>query len=266
MRIALVSLDQIWADKEANISRCKKFVTSALAASCNTIIFPEMTLTGYSLDAQKICESIDDSITLRWFSDLASKSRINIVFGAVLSNQESSMPSNALCLAMSNGQSRVIYRKIHPFSYAQENEYYMAGADLNLMKVDDVLMAPAICYDLRFPEIFSAIASRVQLILVIANWPKKRLEHWYALLRARAIENQCFVVGVNRIGMDGNGIEYQKSSIIFSPQGDAVKPKSVGYEMDIYQLDIAEVAKYRDEFPTIKDKRYSLYRDLFEGL
>ena len=92
MRIALVSLDQIWADEEANISRCKKFVTSAVAASCNTIIFPEMTLTGYSLDAQKICESIDDSITLRWFSDLASKSRVNIVFGAVLSNQESSMP------------------------------------------------------------------------------------------------------------------------------------------------------------------------------
>lgn len=142
----------------------------------------------------------------------------------------------------------------------------MAGADLNLMRVDDVIMAPAICSYLRFPEIFSAIASRVQLILVIANWPKKRLVHWYALLRARAFENQCFVVGVNRIGTDGNGIEYQKSSIIFSPQGDTVKEKLVGHEMDIYQLDIVEVAKYRNDFPTIKDKRYSLYRDLFGGL
>lgn len=265
MRIALVSLDQIWGDKEANIGRCKEFVISAVEASCSIIIFPEMTLTGYSLEAQEICESTDDSITLRWFSDLARKSQINIVFGAVLSNQESSMPSNALCLAISDGQTRVIYKKIHPFSYVQENEHYMAGTELNLMKIDDIRMAPAICYDLRFPEIFSAMASGTHAFIVIANWPKKRIEHWYALLRARAIENQCFVVGVNRIGTDGNGIEYQKSSIIYSPQGDAVKSKSVGHEMDIYQLDIAEVAKYRDEFPTIKDKRYSLYRDLFGG-
>jgi omega-amidase len=121
----------------------------------------------------------------------------------------------------------------------------------------------AICYDLRFPELYAAMANHCDTIITIADWPTRRVSHWRSLLVARAIENQCFMFGVNRIGIDGNGLIYQKISIVVTPDGELLEPVILGHELDIYDIEPSDAAAtYRALFPTLRDKRYALYSDL----
>lgn len=159
-----------------------------------------------------------------------------------------------------------MYEKTHPFSYAGEDTFYVTGKALGLMYFSGLRFGAAICYDLRFPEIFSAIARKIDAFIVIANWSKKRIDHWFSLLKARAIENQCYAIGVNRIGCDGNGIEYEKSTAIFDPLGIKLNPVDSDGDIHINDLDHSLVEKYREEFPTIADKRYSSYKNLYKRL
>lgn len=254
-------MDQEWKEKKVNFERCHLFVKKAKADDCQAIVFPEMTLTGYTLEIEEASEKFKNENSVKSFGKLAKIYGIYIFFGTVISSNDSiTLPSNSLCLATPQGKCNVIYDKIHPFSYANEDKYFRPGKNLCKVTICGFRIGAAICYDLRFPELFSIMAPNTDLIMIIANWPKKRIDHWYALLRARAIENQCYLVGVNRIGTDGNGIEYQKSSVIYSPQGVKIDAVKESKEIDIYQLDVDEVAKYRNEFPTLKDKRFYLYR------
>ena len=158
MRFGLVSLDQVWLNKIANMNRCAQFVSAASKASCDVIVFPEMTLTGYTMDSKAISESSFNSPSLDWFAGLSSYHKINIIFGAVLSDNSSHLPFNAMCLATPNGQASIVYKKIHPFSYAQEDLHYTAGTNLNVLQIGYTKILPAICYDLRFQYLFSLSA------------------------------------------------------------------------------------------------------------
>lgn len=260
MRLCLVSLDQVWLDKVANFERCRNFVSKASHSFCDVIVFPEMTLTGYSMNSHEISEPIQTSDTLSWFADLSFQYNINIVFGAVLSEKSSPLPFNTMCLASPNCSSKIIYRKIHPFSYSGEDLCFSAGSNLEVFHIEGTRILPSICYDLRFPELFSLASSFTDMSLVIANWPKSRIGHWFTLLQARAIENQCFLVGVNRVGSDGNGLSYDKSSLIVSPTGDVLSPELTSHEFDIYDINIDDVLNYRSQFPTLKDRKPFLYR------
>ena len=122
----------------------------------------------------------------------------------------------------------------------------------------------AICYDLRFPELYAAMAQDCDAIITIANWPQRRIAHWRTLLVARAIENQLFSFGVNRIGSDGNGLSYEKSSMAVSPEGTVLSPVVERGEMDIYEINPDEARSYRDNFPTVRDKRLELYRTFLD--
>ncbi len=265
MKWALVSMDQRWRDKPANFERCARFAASAREAGCSLIVFPEMTLTGYSLETDQIVEAEAESETLARFAGLAESEGIDIIFGACLSRPEWEHPRNAFCLAAPGEGARALYEKIHPFSFAGEDAVFGAGERLGLTQAGGARIGAAICYDLRFPELYSAMAPASEVIVTIANWPEKRVAHWRALLRARAIENQCYVVGVNRIGEDGNGLSYVKSSLVVTPEGELLEPETGTAEMDIYAFDPAHVADYREAFPTVRDKRYSLYRTLLES-
>ena len=265
MLCALVSMDQEWLDKEVNRTRCAELTKTANAAGCSLVVFPEMTLTGYSLDVSAIAEEETTSYSLRWFGDLARAKHVSIIFGACLTRPEWDRPRNTLCLARPDGSAIRIYDKIHPFSFVGEDRVFGAGEGVTVVEVDGVRLGVAICYDLRFPEIYSAMADRCDAVVTIANWPTRRIGHWRALLLARAIENQCYSIGVNRIGVDGNGLSYVKSSMTLSPQGDMLEPVQVSQELDIYVIEPAVVQRYRDEFPTLRDKRYSLYQRLWSG-
>jgi len=259
MRIALVSLDQKWLDKKNNFSECKYYAEKASKAHCDLVIFPEMTLTSFSPNTSSIVENISNSQTLKWFGGLAGQCNINIIFGACLKVEGEESPYNMLCLADNNGCVTPLYAKTHLFSYANENQYLTAGKKIVTHKIGDINFGLAICYDLRFPELFSVMADDCEAIIVIANWPASRTNHWKTLLKARAIENECIVLGVNRMGRDGNGIEYEKDSMVIMPDGDVQVPDNLHYILDIYNVDSNQTSKYRNNFPTIQDKRHSLY-------
>lgn len=266
MRAALVSLDQRWHDKDANFTRCVELARSAGRHGCELVIFPEMTLTGYTMDTAAVVESLSESPTLERFGRTAAEANLIIAFGACLADSSTGKPRNQFCLARPDGRSEAVYAKVHPFSYAGEDRVFEAGRTVAAFDVGDVRVSASICYDLRFPELYSALAARCSVIAVIANWPADRVSHWRTLLTARAIENQSFVLGVNRIGVDGNGLRYEKSTLAFGPDGSPLEPLSAQGELDVYEIDPAVATKYREGFPTLRDKRYGVYCDLFRTI
>jgi len=262
MKIALVSLDQQWENKVAN--KQKVAATLALIASHCTdidlVVYPEMTLTGFTMESERIKEEEESSDTIVFFEEQAKKYGVNIAFGVVLA--KGNKASN--CLAVVSGQGALLttYTKIHPFSYANEDAHYQAGNNLKKVNVGGATIGLTICYDLRFPELYQGYSKDCQVLLNIANWPERRVTHWKALIKARAIENQVFMVGVNRIGKDGNGLQYVASSEIVSPYGEELKGVSLSEEVAVYEIDLEEVAQYRKEFPVKNDRKITLYKDI----
>ena len=264
MRIALVSLDQLWHDKDENYKRCLSFIAEASSHAAELVIFPEMTLTAYSFSIDECAEQENCSPSLSRFAKAASNSALSIVFGASLIESSTGSTRNTFCLARPDGESSVVYSKIHPFSFAGEDKVFKAGDLLGMIRVGPLDIGSAICYDLRFPEMFAAMSAHCNAFIVIANWPERRVDHWRSLLIARAIENQSFVFGVNRTGSDANGLQYQKSSIAVAPDGTLLEPVIAGSELDIYEFDPDDVVTYRSSFPTLRDKRYEMYANMLK--
>lgn len=259
MKIATISLNQVWENKEENKNRCLSFIIKAFEDKCDIIIFPEMTLTGFSMNPDKIKEKLDNSDTIRWFVEMAVYYKINIVFGMVLGGREKA--KNVAIVVSKEGEILCNYTKIHPFSYADENKYFEGGDRLGIFKIDGIKIGLTICYDLRFPELYQSLSKEAYVIINIANWPQRRSEHWNILSTARAIENQVFMVSVNRIGVDGNDTTYIKGSKVINPSGVILDPaNSDGEEMDIYDFDPRTVEFIRESFPVKKDRKIDFYK------
>jgi omega-amidase len=257
MKIALISLNQIWEDKKSNWSLCRKYIKDAADNRVDLIIFPETTLTGFSTNVYKIGENRANSETLYSFKKAAIDSNIAIIFGMVLEINRKYFNYNIFI--SSDGKVIGEYAKIHPFSYAGEDEYFSSGSEIEIVKYNGFNIGLSVCYDLRFPEIYSAMAKNSDLIINIANWPMKRLDHWISLLKARAIENQIFTVGVNRVGLDGNELEYSESSCIFNADGIVLSSIDLG-DMHIYDVDEKWQDDYRNAFNTVNDRQVELYK------
>jgi len=264
VKCALVSMDQRWRDKAANRTLCEGFADRAQTAGCDLLIFPEMTLTGYALDTADIVEQERGAESLAWFGDLAQQHNLTVIFGTCLQRPGRDRPRNVLGLARPDGGVEALYEKIHPFSLAGEDAVFGAGDTLGFAEVRGMRLGMAICYDLRFPELYAAMSDRCDALVTIANWPARRVGHWRILLQARAIENQCYALGVNRIGEDGNGLRYEKSSMVVAPDGEVIAPMEKGDELEIYTLDLKRATDYRRVFPTVRDKRRTLYPKLLE--
>ena len=259
MLIATVSLNQIWEDKKANLLLCKEYIKKASKENVDTIIFPEMTLTGFSTNISLTSEDDKKSDTVIQFKKLAKEFNIAIVFGIVI--QENSRALNRSVFIGKDGDVLGKYNKIHPFSFSGEDKYFKAGGELNIVKYDGFNIGLTICYDLRFPELYSALAKQCDIIINIANWPEKRVDHWNTLLKARAIENQLFIVGVNRTGKDGNGLSYQESSNIFNVNGEILEYSTFN-DMKIYNIDKKFTQEFKDKFNTINDRKIEFYKEI----
>ena len=261
MKVALVSLNQSWENKAENKQKIGETLAFIAEHCTNTdlVVYPEMTLTGFTMESQKVKEDELSSETITFFKEQAKKYKVSIAFGVVLSKGEKA--TNNLVVVSEQGVLAT-YAKIHPFSYAGENDYYQAGDELKKVTIGRATIGLTICYDLRFPELYQAYSKDCYVILNIANWPERRVPHWWALTKARAIENQVFMVGVNRTGKDGKGLLYVTSSHIVSPYGEVLKGTSLSEEVTLYELNLEEVTQYRAEFPVKNDRKITLYKEI----
>ena len=157
------------------------------------------------------------------------------------------------------------YRKIHPFTFGTESVHYTGGDALGFCKIGDWTVSPFICYDLRFPEIFQLASPQAELIVVPANWPEDRVEHFKTLLKARAIENQCYIAGINRVGHARTSV-YSGDSMIVDPLGRELAHGGREEELLVADLDLEMVRKYRAAFPAKIDRKPELYRKLADGM
>lgn len=259
MRVAVTQMDIVWENKEQNKLVCNKLVNDAAKGEAELIVFPEMTLTGFTMNVEYAGEkSLDGGETVEYFKELSLKYNIDIIFGMVYAFD---VPYN-LSVLIEKGQIRSYYKKLHPFSYGEEANYYGKGDNIADVSYKGEKLSMFVCYDLRFPEIFQYASKESKIITVIANWPAARKEQWDTLLRARAIENQAFIIGVNRKGK-GGGLEYDSSSAVYSPYGDRITERT-DRELLYADINISEADSYRKEFPVKKDRREKLYIKLYQ--
>ena len=260
MNIALVSLNQIWEDKELNIKECESYIEKASNNKADLIIFPEMTLTGFSMDIKLIGEKKESSASVMRFQKMAKMYNIAIVFGVVYLNNNQA--TNNLIFVEKSGKLIMQYAKIHPFTFSGEDKAYQGGNKIGLAQFNDYTVGLSICYDLRFPELYSALGNTSDFIINIANWPKRRVNHWHSLLKARAIENQLYCIGVNRTGLDGNGLEYEESSLIFNANGESLFPSYTYKLMNMFVVDLHWTKLFKGKFNTRQDRKVELYKKI----
>lgn len=253
MKIAMTDMDIVWEDKEANKKQCIEMIQEASANHADCILFPEMTLTGFSLRAKEIQDRKQES--LHFFKELARQYKIAVGFGYVTCSGEKGR--NHFCFFDERGKMLADYEKIHPFTYGGEAKAYEGGEKICSFSWHGFTCGLFICYDLRFPEVFQKLPFDTDVVFLIANWPESRLGHWYTLLKARAIEMQCYVVGINRTG-SGGGLEYKESSVAYSPSGERLE-EGKGIWNRYVDLDRDSRLAYIKEFPTRADRRPDVY-------
>ena len=251
MDVHCCQLEPIWEDKASNFESLSNLLSSQPIEPNSLIILPEMFATGFSMDFSKLAETPDQSPTLDFLSNLARQYQSAILAGMVLDRD--GLLTNDAILLDSDGQVVGDYSKIHPFSPSGEKDAGAIGSWVRTMPLGDWTLAPFVCYDLRFPEIFRLATPAAELLVVLANWPTPRVEHWVTLLRARAIENQAYVVGVNRSGSDPN-LDFPGQSIIIGPKGEVLAHAGDSVELLSATLDLAAVKQWRNDFPASDDR------------
>lgn len=249
MNIGLVQYNPAWEDKSVNQEKINSLIESISVNSVDLLLFPEMTLTGFTMNAVKCGEPIlGDSF--KFFSGLSVKLNTNIIAGLI--EIENGNYFNSIIHIDRKGKIVEKFRKIHLFGYSSEDRHYLRGDTPVITEIDDWKTGLSICYDLRFPELYRYYAkSRAQLIIVAANWPGDRIEHWRVLLRARAIENQCFVIGINRVGNDPK-LFYPGYSSAINPMGKEIF-SSTDEGIFIFNIDKEENDEVRNKLPFLKD-------------
>ncbi|MGK9368915.1 nitrilase-related carbon-nitrogen hydrolase [Melioribacter sp. Ez-97] len=243
MKTALVQYSPEWENIEKNIEKIERLL-SGISSPLDLIVFPEMTLTGFTMNQKDFGEDIDGA-SFRYFMDLSNRLKTDVICGII--EKEGSNYYNS-SVHFSKGLIAAVYRKIHLFSHSKENNYYAKGKDPVVTKVGGIKTGMSVCYDLRFPELYRLLRKEGSEILIdIANWPVDRIEHWRVLLRTRAIENQSYVIGVNRTGNDPF-YKYNGYSSVYDPMGNLITESKDEEKVLIADLDSDEVRKTRDTF------------------
>ncbi|HHV30659.1 carbon-nitrogen family hydrolase [Acetivibrio mesophilus] len=257
MRVALYQMEIAWEDKEKNFKKLEQVMEEVKKHGTDLLLLPEMSFTGFSMNIQLTKEDNEESKDR--VRKMSKSHQISIGFGWVEAAKEKA--ENHYTLIDEKGDEISDYVKIHPFSIAHEEQYFLKGNKLSTCKVQGFGISSFICYDLRFPTIFQALGDETEIVIVAANWPKKRREHWKCLLQARAIENQVYVLGINCVGNMG-GLEYSGDSCVINPNGDIIE-RIEGKEGVIYADIEHNVKDIRDNFPVRMDRRTEFYRSLF---
>jgi predicted amidohydrolase len=252
MRIAAVQHDIVWEDREANFDRLAPQVARAVGAGAELVLLTETFSTGFSM-TPGIGES-EGGPSARFLAAQAAEHGVWVAGTCPEVAAGEALPYNSFVLAGPDGTTHR-YRKLHPFTHAGEHERFRAGEKPVTVEIGGLRVTPFICYDLRFADVFWRAAPETDVYLVPANWPSSRRAHWQTLLQARAIENQAYVVGGNRVGTAGNGTEHAGDSRIVSPTGELLATAAGVETLVLADVDPAEVAATRDRFRFMPDRR-----------
>lgn len=257
LRVAAVQHDIVWNDRDANFEHLAPMIAGAAASGAGLVLLTETFSTGFGFGDAGF-ESEEQGGASSQFLAAVAREHDVWVGGSCPeihpdAPSDDRRPSNCFVLAGPDGTEHR-YRKVHPFSHAGEERFVRAGTDLVTVDVDGFRVSMFVCYDLRFADEFWQLARDTDLYVVPANWPQKRREHWMSLLRARAIENQAYVVGVNRVG-SGGGIDYSGDSQIIDPLGDVLASGSRIETVLVADLSTGHVSGTRDHFRFIPDRR-----------
>jgi len=255
MNIYCCQFDIQWENKKANFSKVRSMLDAVKPAPDSLILLPEMFAVGFSMNVGAIAEPAGAE-TEQFLASTARDLHV-YVMGGVVGVADSHSGRNEAVLFSPLGELVTRYCKLQPFAAGGEAQNYCPGERVVTAAWCGFKLAPFICYDLRFPEIFRiAVRRGANLMTVIANWPVARIDHWVALLQARAIENQAYVAGVNRIGNDPK-LAYNGRSIIVHPSGRILADG--GNREALVHADVAlhEVNEYREKLPFLKDIRNS---------
>jgi omega-amidase len=253
MQVVAVQPDIVWEDKPANFARVREQLAAIRIESGALIVLPEMFATGFSMNVAGIVEA-EDGPTHKFLSETARQFKATVM-GGIVTRAADGRGLNQAVAFDSGGALLARYSKIHPFSFAGETDHYVGGDEVVTFSWQSLCVAPFVCYDLRFPEIFRhAVRRGAELLVVMANWPEPRDSHWRALLPARAIENQCFLVGVNRVGSDPM-VRYAGHSVILDPKGEPLATAGSQAEVITAHFDRDTLAGYRQKFPALADMR-----------
>jgi omega-amidase len=251
LTVALGEYDTGWHDPRASLAAAAKLARSAAAVGVDVVVLPEMATSGFTMDtAQAVSLDSPDVDALR---RIASESSVWLIAGVALRDDRGGHAMNASLAIDPSGEIVATHRKQRLFAYGDEDRHYQSGTDNTTLDIGGVRLGMFICYELRFPELFAAVATDVDGMVVIANWPRSRQQHWDVLLRARAIENQCYVIGVNRVG-SANGLAYIGGSAAYDPWGERVTAASNANGTRIVALDAQRVADVRTQYPFLKDR------------
>lgn len=252
MRVAAIQSDIAWEDREANFRRLAPWIETAAAAGARLVALPEMYSYGFTMATDRVAEPPGGPST-EFLLGQAERHGVWLAGSLPERPEGERLPYNTLVLAGPGGEI-TRYRKIHPFTYAGEHRHYLAGGDRVTVEVEGVRLSLFVCYDLRFADEFWALAAETDAYLVVANWPDTRRRHWTALLTARAIENQAYVIGVNRVG-EGGSLSYSGDSRIIDPMGELLATAAGGETLLLAALDPARVATTRTRLPFLPDRR-----------
>lgn len=256
MRITIAQTNIQYEAYEVNKAAAASILQTAKSRKTDLLLFPEMSFTGFSMQTTNSIAVGTD--TVAWMQQEAMIHNLHIGFGWVGAAPDGKA-ENHYSIAAPDGSCILDYIKIHPFSYADEHLYFVKGERLAACQIGGLRIGCAICYDLRFSELFSALSEHVDLIVVPANWPARRRHHWRTLLSARAIENQVYMAGVNCVGTQ-QGAAYSGDSALISPVGEMLLDCGDAAGCFTMEISAQTVAEARVAFPVRNDRRPDLYK------
>ncbi len=247
----------VWHDKAASHALIESMLADAAPPPGSLVALPEMGDTGWSLEA----EAVVSGDTTGWAASVARRYGIHLVVGFARAVDRPPGAANAVVIAHPDGSLGPVYEKLHPFGFTPEPQSYASGERIVIDHAGPFTVAPTICYDLRFPEVHRvAVDHGADLLVIVANWPRERATHWRALVIARAIENQAFVVAVNRTGEDPT-FTFDGGSLIVSPTGEILAEGGRDAAAVRADLDIEVLRDWRRRFPALADRRDALRCD-----
>jgi omega-amidase len=249
LKVTLIQSSLHWEDIEKNLEHFRELLHRRLPPS-DIVVLPEMFTTGFSMNSEELAEPMDGR-SVRWMEEMARQTG-KVFVGSIIA-EENGHHYNRMIWMPPNGE-RILYDKRHLFRFAGEDRYYTPGRERRIVEWKGWRIQLSICFDLRFP-VWLRNQDDHDVLICNANWPEPRREAWQTLLRARAIENQVYVVGVNRVGEDGKGMAYAGDSAVVHPKGHAIDEAEAFQENCLtLTLSADDLKDFREKFPVLLDR------------
>ena len=246
LNVALGEYDTGWHDPALSLERAGEVARDASKAGADLLVLPEMCITGFTMEAASFAEP-EDGESIKALGKVAADNRLWIIGGASIRKADGRYVNSALVFSPDAGLV-TSYEKQRLFGYAGETDVYSAGESHCVVEIGGMSLGVFICFDLRFPELFREVGRDVDAFVIIANWPNARQRHWEVLTQARAIENQAYMIAVNRIG-EGGGLAYEGGSVVFDPWGERCDRAAANGSLRIAEITRSGVERARKAFP-----------------